>query len=167
MVQNCSLLYIFFFYLSKLFSDLYISNFEFEVESKVRWRFRKILWLLRIYELYHVYSLLSTLNVREFSKNQSFTYLIKIYVPKIFENGNLKTVFYLDTISCCCQKWPSHCEAFKWLIKIMEDKNQLLSFWKQLCWFDYLLKCVQITYFDMSGSCYKIFRRINIISCLI
>ena len=31
----------------------------------------------------------STLNVREFSKNQSFTYMIKIYVLKS-ENGKLK-----------------------------------------------------------------------------
>ena len=54
----------------------------------------------------------STLDVREFSKNQSFTYMIKIYVPKS-ENVILKTVFYLHTISYRCQKWPLHCEAFK------------------------------------------------------
>ena len=35
-------------------------------------------------------------DVREFSKKQSFTYIIKIYVPKS-ENLVLKTVFYLHT----------------------------------------------------------------------
>ena len=58
----------------------------------------------------------STLDVREFSKNQSFTYMIKIYVLK-YENGQLKMSamysIYLHSISYCCQKWPLNCEAFK------------------------------------------------------
>ena len=60
--------------------------------------------------------------------------MIQIYVPKS-ENGKLKTAFYLHTISYCCQKWPLHCEAFKYRVSHGKVNKVIWLCWGHNFWF--------------------------------